>query len=866
MSLIQFRIHPSVGMARFGESKQWYFLGPELPQFIQEQIPNVRHRPLALRHPDAPAGPAPAKPAAGRIRDATGLLLPQAARFRVFAYIYDNGTREPYKVVEVTAADADITWTVTLANRKTVKSGVVAPNDPAPVTLQTSPASPASKVAKGGGLPNLAWLTLEASSGRLHLIGNEGEDKNEQSGTPGRSLFEDDWYDAAADGPVSAKIKPKAAFLAKFPGFKFLIPGVKDPAALPAAGADAVKAWAVVNLPDYVPDSGHFISLWDLALGQSWKQAADGKVSAVDGRHFLATSAAEINDYRFYDYHTHMHPQLTLFSDVSRASGQTRNATRDANDFQEGIIISSTLTVAASAAAGVLKCATRPALELRAASQITADVATHFDIVLTPDPASPFATGKEIVRCTGIADDGTLTVTRAASGTTARAWSSGATFYAAPRGTFVVAKLKGAASAAETTLTVEPVEAHKIRQPSTVAGDLNDPQFLLALVSGANVEWVKCTANDKLGGRLTVVRAQAGTTARAFPAGAELIAAGGGHKSLDARASASVLSSTTPTPVRKRIFERLRLPKTVYERTSFAPAHGGGNTSYPRQHGRRYDTSVSIDTVKPSKGIPASHGADPEGSLANYRPLLSAEKGKGCKGADYGLGGAVKLLDDMYWIVTERDMPMLKEYAFTQIQFDQFEFWTTGAVSGTKLRHVTLFDVLFKGTTIGDFLRDTSHTTEQCLDELARCLPRYLPAFLDMASLGKMLGGSFLPGIEVGLEGGRPHNWSLTHGGTKYFPDLRFHPKAGSTPHPAGMLTKDLAIPWFNDFIACDETYWPTSRPQVVYQEQGFGYQWLSGRQVMEAGGIQHYWKRLGFVRRNGAGAFVEQESTLQRP
>ena len=72
------------------------------------------------------------------------------------------------------------------------------------------------------------------------------------------------------------------------------------------------------------------------------------------------------------------------------------------------------------------------------------------------------------------------------------------------------------------------------------------------------------------------------------------------------------------------------------------------------------------------------------------------------------------------------------------------------------------------------------------------------------------IGGVGLSGF--GREGGKADNWSLTHGATKYFPDLRFHPPTGTTPHTPGMLTKDLAIPWFNDFISCDETYWPTSR------------------------------------------------------
>ena len=41
---------------------------------------------------------------------------------------------------------------------------------------------------------------------------------------------------------------------------------------------------------------------------------------------------------------------------------------------------------------------------------------------------------------------------------------------------------------------------------------------------------------------------------------------------------------------------------------------------------------------------------------------------------------------------------------------------------------------------------------------------RYAPAIIDMAPLGTMLGGSFLPGIEVGREAGIARNWCLFHG------------------------------------------------------------------------------------------------------
>ena len=289
MDLIQFRIHPSVGMARFGESQEFYFLGPEFPRFMQEQFEHLRHRPVFRKHPLVLAGATLTDPLPGQYRDRGARVMPQAARFRVFAYAFNVGSREPYKVVEVTSADADIEWTVTLANRKTVRSAdrKVELNKPDAVKMTTNPVSAASPVkmsslVKGSSkpYPNLAWLLMEDGTGRLHVIGSEGIDTNVQPTPPvaAQRLFQFDWFDAAADGPVAAVVKPNAAFLSRFPGFKYLIPEQKDPQSLPANGLiDAVSAWVVVNMPDYVPDFGHFVSLWDLALAQSWKQVVDGR-------------------------------------------------------------------------------------------------------------------------------------------------------------------------------------------------------------------------------------------------------------------------------------------------------------------------------------------------------------------------------------------------------------------------------------------------------------------------------------------------------------------------------------------------------------------------------------------------------------
>lgn len=81
------RIHPGVGIARIGNSPDEFFIGPLAPGEVPE--------------PE------------GGFKDALGRIKRQGAEFRVYAYNKDG-----VAIKEVTADDADITWTVHVANRK----------------------------------------------------------------------------------------------------------------------------------------------------------------------------------------------------------------------------------------------------------------------------------------------------------------------------------------------------------------------------------------------------------------------------------------------------------------------------------------------------------------------------------------------------------------------------------------------------------------------------------------------------------------------------------------------------------------------------------------------------------------------------
>src|SRR5215813_191666 len=85
--IVRAAIHPAIGVARVGNSPDQYYLGPEIPGGL----------------PIAPEG----------YKDASGAMKRQAARFRVFGLDAKGAV-----VRELTADEADIRWTVHLANKK----------------------------------------------------------------------------------------------------------------------------------------------------------------------------------------------------------------------------------------------------------------------------------------------------------------------------------------------------------------------------------------------------------------------------------------------------------------------------------------------------------------------------------------------------------------------------------------------------------------------------------------------------------------------------------------------------------------------------------------------------------------------------
>ncbi|MFI5954422.1 LodA/GoxA family CTQ-dependent oxidase [Cryptosporangium sp. NPDC051539] len=221
-----YKIHPAIGIARLGNSPDEFFLGPER---IGE-------------YPEPPGG----------FKDDQCRVKRQGARFRIFAH-HDDGT-----ATEITEAEATIRWTVHVANTKAAHPGRGNSEpaqdltiDPGPRTL-TGPNQRAlfdTGVIRFAGAPVTTVPLGEARStpeNHLVVLGGSGHSAS-PAGTAldGNFWASDDWYDDAADGPVTAEITLRA-----------------DNSTPPVAGA-----WVLVAPPKFAPHQDSVVTLWDRITG-----------------------------------------------------------------------------------------------------------------------------------------------------------------------------------------------------------------------------------------------------------------------------------------------------------------------------------------------------------------------------------------------------------------------------------------------------------------------------------------------------------------------------------------------------------------------------------------------------------------------
>src|SRR5215831_5957340 len=220
--IAEVRIHPAIGIARVGNSPDEFFIGPEIP--------------------------VPTGPPEGGYRDKLGNLKRQAARFRIYAY-----DRKGNLLGELTSADADIEWTVHVANKKadwydfdmaldlrpeaaavqSARRNAGIPQDkryqlnitPGPITIQGK--NKTSPPLNGMFFDQQVYLgeLRTDDQGRLLFLGGRGA-----AGTPltrfTLNTFANNpaWYDDTSDGPVTAKVTVNGADLEADPAWVVTAP------------------------------------------------------------------------------------------------------------------------------------------------------------------------------------------------------------------------------------------------------------------------------------------------------------------------------------------------------------------------------------------------------------------------------------------------------------------------------------------------------------------------------------------------------------------------------------------------------------------------------------------------------------------
>lgn len=246
-AIVRAAIHPGIGVARVGNAESEFFIGPE-----------VTH---------------PAVVAQGSYRTAQGALKRQAARFRIYGY---NAAGEVVR--ELTSDNADIQWTVHVANRKAdwfhfitamdipeSADLVVTPRnadvvgsgresliiDPGPRSIGGSAVSGPQYCFDGGQFKNVEVPLGELQTddqGRLLFLGGQGKAASPSGKPPYDPANPDsfnnaaDWYDDISDGPVHATVS---------------VNGRSIP---------VDSAWVICAPPNYAPDVIGWRTMCDLMI------------------------------------------------------------------------------------------------------------------------------------------------------------------------------------------------------------------------------------------------------------------------------------------------------------------------------------------------------------------------------------------------------------------------------------------------------------------------------------------------------------------------------------------------------------------------------------------------------------------------
>ena len=232
--IVRAAIHPAIGIARVGDSEKEFFIGPEVTEPTPEPI--------------------------GFYKDSKGALKRQAALFHVYGY---NAAGEV--VSELTADNADVSWTVHVANSKAawyqfqlamdvpeanapdldatlLRNADVKGADRQKLVIDPGPRTVSGRTQSGkeyefdsgkffGKKVYLGELQTDAA-GRLIFLGGRGVSASYKGPKTKPTTFanNDTWHDDVADGPVTAVVSIRGRSIPVDP------------------------AWVVVAPPNYAPD------------------------------------------------------------------------------------------------------------------------------------------------------------------------------------------------------------------------------------------------------------------------------------------------------------------------------------------------------------------------------------------------------------------------------------------------------------------------------------------------------------------------------------------------------------------------------------------------------------------------------------
>lgn len=249
----EFRIYPSIGVARVGDSKDSFMIGPEAPGVV-------------------PSGP---------FRGADGGIKPQAARFRIYRVEIDANENET--VAEEVAAEGNtkIEWSVSLANRKaaghqiqdtlgrkatprdrnkgldrkklviTASGSVTGSGKLGPVL--SGSIEFAKPKAKSQTVSNIELATLRTDdAGRLLVVGGPGKSDSPSNAKINSFSDNDGWYDSVSDGPVSATLR------------------------IANRDVPVIPAWVVITVPRFAPGIYGIVTWFDQAVNMA-RTRLDGR-------------------------------------------------------------------------------------------------------------------------------------------------------------------------------------------------------------------------------------------------------------------------------------------------------------------------------------------------------------------------------------------------------------------------------------------------------------------------------------------------------------------------------------------------------------------------------------------------------------